>query len=277
MNINFNSIIKQILPFLFLGLSAYFISGLMYVYLPKSSPLVETKQEFGMKYKKYYITKNFEEKKDSIEKKITQPTAKKEYELISNITLQAIYASSKKGSGWIIISQNSSQKTHILSIGDKFKEYELVSVFKDYVIFLKQNKEYKLSISTIKNGPKYKNILEDEKKEDKDTSIEKVDDTYNIKRDLLNSYTKDFSKIWKDISIKEVKKHGKIDGFKINRISSKSIFKDLGLEKGDIIKGVNNITFKSYADAFKLYKKIDKIDNLKFIILRNNQIMEMEY
>jgi len=72
-------------------------------------------------------------------------------------------------------------------------------------------------------------------------------------------------------------KDGKIDGFKINRIANKSIFKELGLRKGDIIKGVNNIILKSYADAFKLYKNINKIDNLNFTILRDNQIMEMEY
>jgi general secretion pathway protein C len=51
----------------------------------------------------------------------------------------------------------------------------------------------------------------------------------------------------------------------------------LGLRKGDIIKAVNNIELKSYNDAFSIYKKINKINNLNILILRNDREMELDY
>ncbi|RLA82805.1 MAG: hypothetical protein DRG78_06150 [Epsilonproteobacteria bacterium] len=270
MNINFNIIIKQLIPFFSLFLIAYLINSLIYIYLPKSSPLTKIGQEYNIEYKKYLLFDNLKEKQKLIETKIEQKIVevKKEYKLISNITLKAIYSSSISTNGWIIIAQNNSIKTIMLSVGEMFKEYKLIKVFAKYVIFEKNGKEYKLSMSGAKDEPKYQIIKK---------QIKKIDNIYSIKREDINLYQKDISKIWKDISIKEIRKDGKIDGFKINRISSKSIFNDLGLKKGDIIKGVNNIIIESYADAFKLYRKLDNTDNLQFTILRDNETMEMEY
>ena len=277
MNINFNSIIKQLIPFLVLTLIAYLISSIAYIYLPKSSPILNDTYEYNIEYKKYSLYNNFKEKKEIVKEVKKEIKVIKEYELIANISLKAIYSSSISTNGWIIVAQNNTKQTHISSVGDMFKEYTLIKVFAKYVIFEKNNKEYKLSMSDTKTKSSYTTVQKPKAKPINNRNIEKIDDVYTIKRKELNLYKKDLSKIWKNVSIKEIKKDGKIDGFKINRISSKSIFEDLGLKKGDIIKGVNNVTLKSYADAFKIYGKIDKIDNIQFTILRDNEIMEMEY
>jgi general secretion pathway protein C len=275
MNININGIIKTLIPFLILTLVAYILNSLLYIYLPKSSPSIIVQKKYNMEYRKYLVNKNFKEKQQVMIKEIKQKIVQKEYELISNISLKAIYSSSIETNGWITIVQNNSSKTYILSVGEIFKKYKLIKVLKEYAIFKKDEKEYKLSISDTKKEPRY--TMEEEEELVKESSVEEIDGIYSIKREEINLYKNDFSKIWKDISIIEIKKDGKIDGFRINRISSKSVFEDLGLRKGDIIKSVNNVTLKSYADALSLYKKINKMDSMQFTILRNNEMMEMEY
>lgn len=98
----------------------------------------------------------------------------------------------------------------MLSIQDSFKNYLLKSIYANYVIFEKNNKDYKLGLSDIDDfSSKVENFenINDKETTNETPKIEKVlDDEYKVKKDLLKSYTKNFTKIWKDISIKEIKK-----------------------------------------------------------------------
>ncbi|MEA3384305.1 MAG: hypothetical protein U9Q20_06520 [Campylobacterota bacterium] len=275
MNLNINRIIKQLTPFLIILLIAFAINSTLYIFLPKVYESSLENDDYAIEYKKYQLLYSFKDKNKEI-KKVVEPKKeiKKEYKLISNILLKAIYSTSSN-TGWIVIAENKSNKTHILSVSDSFKKYELKSIHKDYVIFENNNKEYKLSLVNDKSIKKYTTTkVKDEVKSNK---IELVDDVYSIKKNILTDYIKTPAKIWKEISIKEIFKNGKIDGFKVLRVSKKSVFKDLGLMKNDIIKSVNNIKLNSYSDAFKVYKQIEKIENLNLIILRDGQELELEY
>ena len=122
----------------------------------------------------------------------------------------------------------------------------------------------------------------------KDNNLKKILQTINEEVDYskplkvsnqnIKKYIKDFDSIWKSIAIKEtLDENKKINGFKIISIAKNSAFDKLGLKKGDIIKKVNNTVLKSYADAFKIYNKIGKINNLQITILRKNEEMEINY
>lgn len=277
MNIDFNKILKQLIPFGILALVAYIISVALYMFLPKYKLQESETKQYSVKYEKYYLTNSLEEpkaiKKPEQKRKVV---TKKDYKLISNITLKAIYAKSNQN-GWILIKEKSSKKTEILSVGDSFKDYKLKAIFAKYVIFTKFGKEYKLQLSSeLKKDIKYKKVKEKETaKQEEDIKFE--DDTYSVKKELISKYIKNPSSIFKQIRIKEIKKGGKIDGFRITGLSKDSIFKQLGLKKQDIIKEVNNIKLKSYNDAFNVYNKINELDSLNFKIERNNQELEIEY
>ena len=45
----------------------------------------------------------------------------------------------------------------------------------------------------------------------------------------------------------------------------------------DIIKSVNNSVLESYADAFKVYNNMENTKYLNMEILRNNEIVELNY
>jgi general secretion pathway protein C len=228
-------------------------------------PKVEEKTNHNIPYSKYKISQNFKQ-----EVQVDKPKPiKKDYALLSNIILKAIYSSSKN-SGWIIISEKSSSKTHMLGIGDKFKSYELKQIFDRYVIFSKNNQEYKVTLS---KEMEIKTTKVEEKKKSKNNNTS----NFEVTREIINSYVKDFDKIWKHIAIKEYKRDGKIIGFKVYGLSKNSIFKELGLKKGDIITSVNNVELKTYQDAFDIYKNIEYIDDVQISILRKNKPMELEY
>lgn len=275
MNTLFNSILKNSIALLVLAVMAYLINVGLYFYLPKEKTLIESENTKELEYKKYDFfnavsVKEIPKVVAKVEKKKTQ-----EYQLLSSITLIAIIDLGN-GKGVITISEKSSRDTLILGINDDIKGYVLQEVYKDYVLFEKDNKQYRVTLN-LEETPQFE--IKKEEKVDIPVSeaIETKNDVVQVKRDYVNSYINDIDRVWKDIAINENKVDGKIDGFRIDFIAKNSAFEKLGLKKGDIIKSVNNIKLRSYNDAFKIYNKIDNTKSLQFTIERNKQEMEINY
>ncbi|MEA3498622.1 MAG: hypothetical protein U9R16_06130, partial [Campylobacterota bacterium] len=257
MNINFSSMIKQLILFFVVISTAYLLNSVLYFILPKSGIEFEKQQNITLEYNKFNIKSLFEDKQ--VIKVIKEE--KQEYKLLSNITLKAVYSINEQ-KAWIIIASRSDQ-TYMLSIGESYKGYELIKVHFNYAIFRKSNQEYKLELIKDKDKVSYTIEQVSTNTPENDERIIVMNDKVSVQRAYLNSYINNFDKIWKDISIKEIKNvNGDIDGFKVTKIKPKSVFIKLGLKKGDVIKSINNIMLRSYNDAFSVYKKINKIKNL---------------
>jgi len=277
MNTLYNKSLSFFRDILILVFLAYTLNTFLYFYLPKVKPLMETDKESQLEYIRYETKVAFQNSQIKVKKEKKILTKQNtQYELLSNITLIAIFDLGD-GKGVITISQKSKRDTVILGIGELFEGYTLKEVYRDYVIFEKSNKQYRVEL----NLEKIPKIITSKKNEEPQQEIAKniqlVDDTYEVKRDYLNSYVNDFSKIWKDINIVDYKRKGKIAGFKIKYIKPKSVFETLDLKKGDIIKKVNNIEIKSYNVAIKIYNKNDKTKSLNIVIQRSNQQIEIKY
>lgn len=262
MNINFNTLFQNFLLYLYLILLAFLIDSLIFFILPKNGVDFIKDQSLSLNYTKYnfYSTiKNNEIKND----------AKQNIQDLSNYKLKAIYYININ-SGWIVLEENAGNQSYILTYKEILDGYSLSKLFKNYVIFEKDKKEYKLEIKEeYSNDEKSNNISNQE--------IIIKNNGATVSRDYLNSYIKDIDKIWKNIEISEIKNGDKLDGFKINNINKDSVFAKIGLKKGDIIKMVNNSVLSSYSDALKVYGNVENINYINMQILRNNEAMELNY
>ncbi len=268
MNINYNNIFNFLRPFFIVLLITYFISVLVFIFLPKGSIEYEQndlKSLYYGDYKGFYSQKNIS-KKVEIKKN-------KNIKKLSDYTLKAIYAKGNS-SGWIIVEQNKNKKSIILEQNSKLDGYILKKFFKNYVVFERNALEYKLVI------PKNENIKYEIEELDENNLKEKVivsGNNVRLERNYLNEYVTNIEKIWNNIAISDYKEDGKLAGFIVNKVNRKSVFAKLGLKKGDIIKAINGNELKSYADAFKIYNNINKIDYLNLEILRDKDILEINY
>jgi len=200
---------------------------------------------------------------------------------MKGIKLIALYNSSHA----LVVTVEKAKKTKVLSKGEDIDGFILNSAGPNYAVFKKNNKKFKLILgddkiedylkkvksSTIKSKPKPKkkpksNIVENE-----------YGDGKIVSKDLLNSYTKNIEKVWKDIGIDENKVNGQLQGFKINFVKKGSDLEKLGLRRGDILKAVNGDELNSYKSAYSFYGEIGTMENLTLSIIRNNQDMELEY
>ena len=189
--------------------------------------------------------------------------------------LLGLYNSTKK----LVITVAKGSKTNILAKGDKVNGFELTSAGRDFVIFKKNNKEFKLTLENKTNSkdihlsskPKHTTAKTKVSKE-----IVEEEGIKQIPKTLLTSYTKDMDKIWKDIGLSQYKKNGKAAGFKVNFVKKGSDMEKLGIQRGDILTGVNGETL-NLSSAMSVFNDINNLENLTLTVERNGKSEDLEY
>lgn len=263
MNMLTNSLSSFFVKLLKLFVVLYGINTILFLFLPKTGVEFVKEEKLQLPYQAVNLQNAFKVPQQQQQK---DPTVKRES--IDSFVLRAIYAYSDY-TGFIMISQKSKPKeTQLLEVGEIFVGYRLDKIFPHYVIFKRGGIEYELYLDEqTQNLPVAKT-----------TSTAQVDQEVVVSKADIQKYTTDFDAIWQSIAIKEtIDSTGTINGFEILSIQRNSAFDKLGLKARDIIKKVNNIELRSYADAFNIYNNINTYRSLKIEILRDNKPMEIQY
>lgn len=270
MNIDFNpSLMRFVRNVLIIILVAKAISLVMLWYFQSEGVHYHPSNSKMPEYKRYNV--------NNIIKPTQRPdstTAKEANELsaygpsISNMLLKGLFKS--KDGGFVIIALKSKpNNSDVIGIDEVFQGYTLKKVLENGAIFDKNGQTFSLYFSEDQQLERYTSKPSSAPSDE--GGIKQV-----AKSDITH-YAKNVKQIWKDISIVEVKKDGKITGFKVTRIKPNTPFAQLGLRQGDIIIKANNKQMTSYKDALAIYKGIDKLEALELIVLRNNQETEIVY
>lgn len=270
--------IKIIVLLLFLLAVAKALSVATLWFLPSNGISLNESYEYRHTYQRVDF-KNMIEDKKVTKKKKTKPK-QEDVQVnasgiqgisINNMILKGLYGKGKNGYA-IVALKSSPKKTTIISVGDIYSGYTFIQILTDSILFTKSGKQYILEINV-------KDLKKPEKKTKsyirKAPSAPEAPTAVN-KKDIKH-YANNPQNIMRDISIVELRSGNTIKGFKVTRIKKNSKMQDLGLKIGDVIIKANNITLKSYKDALSLYQKIDKLDTIQIVVLRNNQEKELIY
>ncbi len=198
---------------------------------------------------------------------------------IRDIKLLGIYRSPSQ----TVVTVSYKGKSKVLAKGEAINGFILDGAGSSYALFTKEGKTYRLDMLEKKKSSSY-NVSPP-----KQTAVvsplsalpkgEVIDagDHKIIDRSLLEHYTKNMDEIYKNIGIKDVKKGGKIEGFRVTFVKRGSPFAKLGLRRGDLLKAVNGQPLTSYKAAFDAYKSTSDAAGLTLTIQRGNKEMELEY
>ncbi len=201
---------------------------------------------------------------------------------IKGIALLAIYNSEDT----TVITVEYKRKTKVLARGDEVNGFVLEGAGSNFATFSKNSKTYRIDLIKSKKstGSKssIKSVSKVEPASDEDSSkikgeVTDAGDHKIIDKSLFDHYAKNMDDIYKNIGISEVKKKGKIKGFRITFVRRGSPFAKLGIKRGDVIKSINGQEINSYNAAFGVYKNIQKVENLTMVIKRGKEEMELEY
>ena len=198
----------------------------------------------------------------------------------------------------IIVRDKESGK--FMEVGDVHKGYKLINIYAQKVKFSKNGdfyfafltpedeKNFKSGVthSKLESKPNSKSNAKTQTKRESVTGTTSVsmfeeikykNGKYFIPRDMMLEYTS-LDKIFSGISIQSYSNNTTNDiKFRINYISSKSIFKKMGLRTRDFILKVNGEDFKSVSEPIKYFQNLKNIKELSLSIQRGKKIKELKY
>ncbi len=99
----------------------------------------------------------------------------------------------------------------------------------------------------------------------------------NISRKMINRQTRNFASLLSQARVIPHFANGKADGFVINNIVPNSLFQQIGLRNGDIIRKVNQKVISSAAQAMQLYQSLQKAAEIQLEVERAGQIQTINY
>ncbi len=197
---------------------------------------------------------------------------------IRDITLLGVYSAPDV----TVVTIRYKGKSKVLGKGDSVNGFMLDRAGHDYAIFTKGGKEYKVvlqhskaagsnAIRTVEH-PSVPHSSSAPKGEIVDAGDRKI-----IDHGLVEYFGKHMDEVEKNIGVQELKKGGRIEGFRVTYVKRGSPFSKLGLRRGDILKSVNGEALTSYKAVFDIYKQVGDMQNMTLVIQRGNKEMELEY
>lgn len=186
---------------------------------------------------------------------------------LTGLKIKAIYAEADK-SGFVVI--DDGQTLTFVSVGETIRGYTLSQVEAKRALFVRGGVNYELAL--IETTPDARVITPADEQ-----PREAIQRKQEITKDELKRYKTDSSLIWANIGIAPVSERGRFREFKVTFVKEDSVFAELGLQAGDILKSVNGIELNGYAAAMRLYSEIDKMDQFRLSIERNKQTKELIY
>lgn len=83
--------------------------------------------------------------------------------------------------------------------------------------------------------------------------------------------------LMREVKIRPHFSEGEADGLMVYGIRPNSVFRQIGLRNGDVIKDVNGTSIVTVEDALNLYTEIKEADNAKITLLRRGKEQEITY
>lgn len=98
-----------------------------------------------------------------------------------------------------------------------------------------------------------------------------------VERDYVNRQLQDLPALLQQAKAVPHKVGGQHQGFKMVNIQPGSVYEQLGLKEGDVIKGVNGRNIRSPDQAMKAYKELRSQDRFRVQVQRDGQSATLQY
>lgn len=98
-----------------------------------------------------------------------------------------------------------------------------------------------------------------------------------VERSQIDNALKNINQLMRQIRVRPYFEDGKPSGILLSGIRNNSIFKEMGLKSGDVVKAVNGKEIKSVDDAMKFYQNLKSSSAVELQIERNGNPRSINY
>lgn len=114
--------------------------------------------------------------------------------------------------------------------------------------------------------------------EDRESGIEQVEEgNFQVNRESIQKRLENPEELASQGRVIPNYKDGKRSGLKIVGIGPNSIYRDLGIQSGDVLRGVNGEEINTQQEAMELFEKLKSEDEVEVQVERRGQQKEIRY
>ena len=199
-----------------------------------------------------------------------------------NLKLLGTITGGAADSDYAVIEDVQKRKQGLYRAGDAIVNAKIKAILRKKVVLSVDGKDEVLLMDEDKNKPKkqvrpgfpdasdeFDPALPDESGE--------IDESVNIDREKINDSLKNINQLMSQVKVRPHFKDGKPDGLLLSHVQQNSIFNEMGLQNGDIVKGVNGKEIQSVDDALKFYDSLKSSTSVEIQIERQNDMMTIGY
>ncbi len=185
------------------------------------------------------------------------------------IALLGTVTGDKKNICAIIKEQGSKKEQGIYRVGDSIQNAFIKMILRGKVILRVGNKD---EILTIQEVP-----ISKKRRSSPPRAVRRRSSTIDVDRAKMENPLENMNDLLSKVRIKPHFRNGKPDGLSVIHVEDGSIFSSLGLERGDIIKGVNGKAVSGPDDLVELYSNLKAGSDVSLEMLRNGESKTLTY
>lgn len=206
------------------------------------------------------------EKKESSDK---QEPENKEPEKLEVTTLKLVLWGTVTGEGQVyaVIEDKKVRQQALYEVGDSVQGAKVTNILRHQVILNYEGKDQVLEMETDN-----KSVSAYRKPPQKISS-----NTVFGNKGNMDDPSNDMNTLMKQVKMRPHFMEGEPDGLMVYGIRPNSVFRQIGLRNGDIIKDINGTEILSGEDASNLYSEIQEAENAKVTVFRRGKIKELFY
>ncbi|ACL06818.1 PDZ/DHR/GLGF domain-containing protein [Desulfatibacillum aliphaticivorans] len=100
---------------------------------------------------------------------------------------------------------------------------------------------------------------------------------FKVGKEQINNALQNINQLMTQINVRPVFEDGKPAGLMLRRIKPNSIFKEMGLEDGDVIQGINDREIQDTEDILSLYQSLKNAEEVSLQIKRGGTPTSLNY
>lgn len=192
-----------------------------------------------------------------------------------NLKLRGVFAVEDESKGVALIA-GSSGPEKMYTVGKKLPgNITLSAVYPDRVILKRNGQLETLKLTETKGTGGTSSIRNNRRtsRSSRSETTNKGNRLRQIRRDFLRNPTK----LAELVRVAPVIENGQTSGFRLEALKDDPLFKELGIQSGDVVKRVNGVDLDSSAKGLRVMQQLRRAKQVSVTIERNGQQIELNH
>jgi general secretion pathway protein C len=169
---------------------------------------------------------------------------------------------------YAVIENKSVREQQLYREGDTIEQARIKMILRKKVVLTVEGKDEILEMEEdIDQSRQMPGPAEDPRMSRREE--QPLSSTVTVAREEINEAMQNINTLMRQIRIRPYFENGQPSGIMLSGIQSNSIFSEMGLESGDIVKGVNGRQIQSVEDAMSFYENLKSSSEVELEVQRD--------